>query len=347
LELIGYPFEQARSDAGALCFTYRGSFGGLVQAAAVALLAVPAYFVDATLAWLVAATAIVLASGFVFTGLGAWDLSLDLEKREYELQRGIRNRRRRIAGSFCDFERVRIEPGWYSGLCVYLVPRGSERGYELYRELDEAAARAKAGTLAQALGIPVDDEPTPQKWQPGDVDLRFPPAGVPVKVSADGAGLRIELPPHSGLWRCWLKVDPQGIEAGLDLVVPWKGRQPSSTRAAWKQVTQVIVSNVLSGEERSSSRIRRDWRSNMRELWLQHCAETKQPPHPLPWWGGLWYLYEGRTREYEKGVCVYRTSGACLAIGSNWRLGDAGLLWLCSGIVTYGRRQGARFTTRS
>lgn len=349
MDIIGHPFEEIASDAKELRFRHYGSFGGLAQAAFVALLAPVLYFaVDSLAAWLVLGLAVVLAAGFVFNGLIAWELRFDLERREYELWRGLRRLRRRVAGAFDDFEKVHVAPGWYSGLCVYLVPGGSQRGYDLYRNLDAEGARRKAGWLGEKLGVPVELAQPRPRWKPVPADLHFPPAGLPVAVSRAGDGVRIELPPQRGLWRYWVRVDPGGIEIGLDFAPPWGRRRPSSSRVAWKDIVQIIVSNVLSGRNEGSSwRIRRDWRQDMHALWKQHCNELKQAESPLPWWGPLWYFYEGRLREYEKTVCVFRKGRPYLSVGSNWELGDEGLLWLYSGIVRRGREHGARFTTRS
>lgn len=325
------PLDEVADDGSELRFRHRGSCGGLAPAAFVGLLAPATYFlVGPVIGWLNAALAAILAAGFAVSGLAAWDLRLDLRRREYELRRGMRRFQRRISGSFSDFEKVSVDAGWYDGLCVFVVPRGSARGYLLYRGLDRDAARGKGAALAAQLAVPLEEVPPHDPWRPIDAELRFPPPKVPVAVSSAGDGVRAELSR-----RDWIVVSPEGIAAG-------------GQRVAWPDVTQIIVSNVLTGRnENSSWRIRRDWRSDMRERWRQRCAELKQPHSPLPWWGVAWYFYEGRPREYEKTVCIFRRNGVYLTAGSNWKLGDDGLRWLYGGIVSYGRSRGARFTTRS
>ena len=350
MQPIGPYLDRIDSPDAWLHFRHRGGAGALVPAGFFFVLGVVFLAMGvAWIGWINVGLAVVLLAGAVATWLGAWDLRIDPDRRVYEVLRGWRFARRRVMGSLDDFARVWAEPASELGVHVYLVPKGSRRGYDLFRGFDRAGAREAGRALGSHIGLPFEEEVfVPPSVQ--NVDLRRPPSGLPVTVTPVDGGLEIDLSPGAWMWREWVRVTGAGLDIGTDFIAPWGRRFPSATRVAWNAVTQMIIAPAVRGgggsRPRGWRRLKLDWRSEMRDLWDQRCAEMKVPAFPVPWWRPVWYCVEGRPLESEKTLCVFRNQGTYLSAGSNWRLGRDGIEWLYAGIVTYGRARGARFSTQ-
>ncbi len=323
-------------------FRFHGNAGAVGQGAFFGAIAAGLALGGVPLApWFVGAVAALLALGGIASGLIAWDLELDSGTRTWELLRGTRPWQRRVAGTLGDFAAVRADGGWSDGMHLYLVPKGSRRGYDLFRGLTRDEARERGRSLAARLGLPYEETP-PAQTETREVDLGAPPAGLPLRVSALPDGVELELSPQAWIWKRRLRVTASGLEFGIDLRMPW-GRHPTAVAVPWRDVTQVAIGVFAYGRGRLSKRLTRRWRAETEALWRDRCAELKEEERPVPWWGFAWFLVEGKALETEMTVDVYRKGGVRQSAGSNWALGDDGLEWLFSGIVTYGRRQGARF----
>jgi hypothetical protein len=347
---IGPYLDRTDSPDVWLHFRHRGSAGALVQAGLFFVVGV--VFLAMGIAWIGWANivvAVVAAAGAVVTWLAAWDIRIDPDRRVYEIVRGTRFAPRRVLGSLDDFAAVRAEPATVLGVHIYLVPKGSRRGYDLMRGYDRAGAREAGRALAAHIGLPFEESvfvpPTVE-----NVDLRRPPAGLPVTVAPVNGVLEIDLSPGAWIRREWVRVSNTGIEVGADFIAPWGRRFPSATSVPWSAVMRMVIAPAApSGKgpgPRGWRRLKRDRRAGMGDLWEQRCAELKTPASPVPWWRPIWYLFEGHPLESEKTVCIVRDGGTRLAAGSSWRLGRDGIEWLFAGLVTWGRARGGRFGTQ-
>jgi len=149
VEPIGYVLARVGDDPQRLTFRYRGSYGGAVQALFLSLIGTITFaLVHPIVGYLTWGLAGVLLLGAIGSGLGAWDLTLDTESRTWLLLRGYRFWQRPVGGTFDDFASVTLAEGRPHGWWIYLVPKGSQRGYVI--DGIEPARGTRGGRIAMA-----------------------------------------------------------------------------------------------------------------------------------------------------------------------------------------------------
>ncbi|MBI5200291.1 MAG: hypothetical protein HY925_01780 [Elusimicrobia bacterium] len=134
-----------------------------------------------------------------------------------------------------------------------------------------------------------------------------PPPGGKLRCKKTPGAITIELSPEPWVWRQWVRVSDAGIEAGVDLQLPW-GSYPTSELVPWTQVNQIIIQPTKRGRRK----IRRN---------------AKPDEFPMI---------------QERSVCVFRSNGVFLELGSDFDLGGPALTWLRDGLWAWGAKRGRR-----
>lgn len=349
MQRIGPGLELASASPDAMAWQHRGDYRALGLCIFLALLAGLFYWFELEFA----AAFNALLSGLlslltIANGLYAWDLTLDFARREYRVSRGSRLYQRKVTGGFGQLNRVVLALSSVGDWRHYLVQQGSERGYEIAHFKDREDARREGRQLAARLGVALVEELLKDETPLPAIDLRTPPPGVPIKVTAFANGLEFDLSPHPLMWREWVRFDSRGLETGVDLLLPFGRRNTSSQRVSWRDVTQVMVGGVSRDDGGIGFspylRLRPDWRAHMRQVWAWHCAENRWPARTLPWYGFIWYCWEDHPFLAEKCVDVYRNRGVRFQFGASSRVTRPGIEWLARAIAAKARRHGARLT---
>ena len=319
---------------------FRGQPGTLIPAAFFLLLAALFFFLSLP-GWMAALCLLATVASALraaLQGLQMCDLEIDMVDRSYTLVRGYRLFPRKQAGLLADFDQVIAAPTAEGSAVVFLVPRGSQRGYPLAAHTTLSAAADSGTTLAKACGLPFA---LYQPHAPNDAagDLTRVPVDTPVTMRPVEGGLRLSIgnPEHPSevldVTRAGLAIHARPRLALAGQATPHTDR----IDVPWPAVSGVMLVPAGPGPGPLWVRVRPPaaWRSDMAHLWRQRQAESKRAARPLPWWGPLWYFASRIDSDGWNTASLLRLQlhdGRVVDLVDSHTLGVGGMLWLQWGL---------------